>query len=89
MISTGVCKLDFYYRKIKNTYITSIMNAMLVPTDFHLKKNCVILVRLTDKKPWRHNFILLYKIKLFYNGLKVNLLIHTVPRDVLSCGELS
>ena len=47
MMSTVVCKPDFYYTNIKTTYIASRMNALLVPTDFRFEPGFVTLVRLS------------------------------------------
>ena len=43
IMNTVLCKLDFYYIKIKTTLATSIMNSLSVPTDLHFKQNYVIL----------------------------------------------
>ena len=34
MMSTAISKLDSYYIKFQTTYISSLMDAMLVPTKF-------------------------------------------------------
>ena len=43
-MNTALCKLGFYYIKIKTTLVTSKMNALPVPADFHFKQNYVILI---------------------------------------------
>ena len=43
MIRRVVYKLDIFHVNIKTTYIPSIMNDMLVPTDFRFKQNFVII----------------------------------------------
>ena len=44
LMNTGVCKTYFYYIKIKTTLVTSIINVLLAPTDFHFILDYVILI---------------------------------------------